>query len=525
SWPRSPRRTWSPAGWCRSTRRSAAGPAAAERSGHREPQTTRPLGGAETARLGRHGEVANPRHAGDRRVRPRPARPAGPPGGPPRRERLGLDHRGQQPAGPDPARRPGVLLVRAAGPVRRRDRRADAHRPVPGPPLLPAGPGPLRRDLLVGHHPRGAGRPLRRVRQRPGRLPAGDARLRGGAPGPARADLGRLAGQRRDRGEPGGVGRPGAGDRRGRRAPGHPRLETRAGALHPRVPDPARRPGPQPAGPDPRGARPRLAGLPLAPAPPAALAAARPADRRRRGAAGRRGGPRPGAPPARLRRRGHRAHPDRLHLPQRGARAVRRVRLGHLALAAAQRDRRHAAHRAEQAAARDARGAPLRPPPGAHPPWPAPALRRPRAVPGRRLVLTRRGRHLRSDDRALWRAVAENVLDAEGFTQASAETLLWLLLLRTPRATGSHARAEAVGIGAEARKVLADAGWGDDGGLPEAGRFQSALLHLTWLMETLGFARRGDLVAEEGCPDLSRSGQAFALTALHLSATAPPAAL
>ncbi|WP_017592804.1 hypothetical protein [Nocardiopsis potens] len=144
---------------------------------------------------------------------------------------------------------------------------------------------------------------------------------------------------------------------------------------------------------------------------------------------------------------------------------------------------------------------------------------------GRRLVLTRRGRHLRADDRALWRAVAENLLDADGFTQASAETLLGLLLLRTPRATGSHARAEAVGIGAEARKVLADAGWGDGGGPPEAGRFQSALLHLTWLMETLGFARSGDLVAEEGCPDLSRSGQAFALTALHLSATAPPASL
>ncbi|GAB3487757.1 hypothetical protein [Nocardiopsis coralliicola] len=144
---------------------------------------------------------------------------------------------------------------------------------------------------------------------------------------------------------------------------------------------------------------------------------------------------------------------------------------------------------------------------------------------GRRLVLTRRGRHLHGDDRALWRAVAEGVLDGDGFGQAAAETMLGLLLLRSPRATGSHARGERSGVGAETRRILCDAGWGVDGALPDGGRMQSALLQLTWLMDTLGFAPRAELADDDGRPELTPGGQLFALTALHTAATAPPAAL
>ncbi|MDA2808143.1 hypothetical protein [Nocardiopsis suaedae] len=146
---------------------------------------------------------------------------------------------------------------------------------------------------------------------------------------------------------------------------------------------------------------------------------------------------------------------------------------------------------------------------------------------GRRMVLTRRGRRLHGDGTELWRAVADSVLDSDGFAQAATETLLGLLLQRSPRATGSHARAERSDVMEEARQVLAEAGWGGDasGDSPDTAQVHAVLLQVTWLLETLGFVRRSDLVGGTGTPDLTRSGQAFALTAMHRSATAPSTSL
>lgn len=156
-------------------------------------------------------------------------------------------------------------------------------------------------------------------------------------------------------------------------------------------------------------------------------------------------------------------------------------------------------------------------------------LRTMRAVrrSGRRLVLTRRGRQLHGDTGALWRAVAEHVLDTDGFAQAATETLLGLLLSRSPRATGNHARAESTGIAEEARLILADAGWGSDTSCRDPGTQQvrSVLITVTWLLETLGFVVGGDLLDEGGSHHLTKAGQAFALTAMHLSATTPPTSI
>ncbi|GAB3449231.1 hypothetical protein GCM10027570_23540 [Streptomonospora sediminis] len=156
-------------------------------------------------------------------------------------------------------------------------------------------------------------------------------------------------------------------------------------------------------------------------------------------------------------------------------------------------------------------------------------LRTMRAVrrSGRRLVLTRRGRLLHNDTEALWRAVAESVLDTDGFAQAAIETLLGLLLSRSSRSTGSHARTTCTDIAEEARLVLADAGWGSDssGRLPDTQQVGSVLITVTWLLETLGFVVGGDLLGEGGHHQLTKAGHAFALTAMHLSATAPPTSL
>ncbi|PSK97336.1 hypothetical protein CLV63_10854 [Murinocardiopsis flavida] len=158
-------------------------------------------------------------------------------------------------------------------------------------------------------------------------------------------------------------------------------------------------------------------------------------------------------------------------------------------------------------------------------------LRTMRAVrrSGRRLVLTRRGRQLYASTDALWRAVGENVLNTDGFEQAAIETLLGLLLMRSPRSTGSHARAEAVetDIAEEARLVLADAGWehpsgGDE---PPTQQVRSVLLTVTWLLETLGCVVGGDLLSEGRSQRLTKVGRAFALTAIHLSATTPRASI
>ncbi|MBB4929859.1 hypothetical protein F4561_000679 [Lipingzhangella halophila] len=152
-------------------------------------------------------------------------------------------------------------------------------------------------------------------------------------------------------------------------------------------------------------------------------------------------------------------------------------------------------------------------------------LRTMRAVrrSGRRLVLTRRGRRLHGDTDALWRAVAEGVLDTDGFEQAAAETLLGLLLVRLPRPTGNHARDDDADITSDARLILADAGWAgadsDDG--PETQQLQSVLINATWLLETLGFIAGRDQAGEGGPQYLTKAGRAFALTATHLSATAP----
>ncbi|MFC4560490.1 hypothetical protein ACFO4E_01335 [Nocardiopsis mangrovi] len=155
-------------------------------------------------------------------------------------------------------------------------------------------------------------------------------------------------------------------------------------------------------------------------------------------------------------------------------------------------------------------------------------LRTMRAVrrSGRRLVLTRRGRQLHADTAALWRAVAEAALDTDGFAQATTETLLGLLLSRSPKATGSHARAEDTTIAEEARLVLAESGWGGDrpGRTPDTQQVRSVLITVTWLLETLGFVTGGDLLSG-GSHQLTKAGRSFALTAMHLSATTPPASL
>ncbi|MDA0563025.1 hypothetical protein LG943_01540 [Streptomonospora sp. S1-112] len=154
-------------------------------------------------------------------------------------------------------------------------------------------------------------------------------------------------------------------------------------------------------------------------------------------------------------------------------------------------------------------------------------LRTMRAVrrSGRRLVLTRRGRHLHADTEALWRAVAESVLDTDGFAQAATETLLGLLLSRSARSTGVHARKDEPDLAEEARLVLADSGWGHDGRLPDTQQVGSVLITVTWLLETLGFVVGGDLLGGGGRHRLTKAGHAFSLTAMHLSATTPPTSL
>ncbi|TQN32772.1 hypothetical protein FHX37_2755 [Haloactinospora alba] len=156
-------------------------------------------------------------------------------------------------------------------------------------------------------------------------------------------------------------------------------------------------------------------------------------------------------------------------------------------------------------------------------------LRTMRAVrhSGRRMVLTRRGRQLHGDTNALWRGLAESVLDTDGFAQAATETLLGLLLMRFPKATGSHARDEDVNIAEEARVVLAESGWTDDGNgsAPDTQHVRSVLITTTWLLETLGLVVGHDLLEGGGSYQLTKAGRAFALLAIHLSATAPAAAI
>ncbi|GLU46801.1 hypothetical protein [Nocardiopsis ansamitocini] len=156
-------------------------------------------------------------------------------------------------------------------------------------------------------------------------------------------------------------------------------------------------------------------------------------------------------------------------------------------------------------------------------------LRNMRAVrrSGRRLILTRRGRQLHDNTDELWRAVTESVLVTDGFEQAATETLLGLLLLRSPRSAGSPSRDENVDIAEEARLVLAKAGWEHDntGDSPETQQVRSVLITVTWLLETLGCIVGRDLLGEGRSKRLTKVGRAFALTAIHLSATTPRASL
>lgn len=144
---------------------------------------------------------------------------------------------------------------------------------------------------------------------------------------------------------------------------------------------------------------------------------------------------------------------------------------------------------------------------------------------GRRLILTRRGRQLRENTEELWRAVAESVLDTDGFEQAAVETLLGLHLLRSPRSLGSQVRQGSIDIAEEARLVLLDAGWRRDSTLegPEHTPVRSVLFTVTWLLETLGCVTGEDLLSEGH--RLTKVGRAFALTAIHLSATSPGASI
>ncbi|GAA3741321.1 hypothetical protein [Salinactinospora qingdaonensis] len=153
-------------------------------------------------------------------------------------------------------------------------------------------------------------------------------------------------------------------------------------------------------------------------------------------------------------------------------------------------------------------------------------LRDTRAVrrSGRELMLTRRGRQLHASTEALWQTVAEGMLHVDGFEQAATETLLGLLLLRSP---GNHSREGNVDVAEEARSILADSGWedGEAGTEPGTQRVRSVLLTVTWLLETLGCVVGHDLPGGGRSMRLTKVGRAFALTAIHLSATTPRASI
>ncbi|AAZ54527.1 hypothetical protein JCM3263A_05370 [Thermobifida fusca] len=156
-------------------------------------------------------------------------------------------------------------------------------------------------------------------------------------------------------------------------------------------------------------------------------------------------------------------------------------------------------------------------------------LRAMRAVrrSGRRLVLTRHGRQLHSDLNELWRAVAESVLATDGFEQAAIETLLGVLLLRSPQSASAPYGDADIDVADEACRLLIQSGWEDDviGGRPRTDQVRSVLISVVWLLEILGCITGPDLLGDGPTPQLTKVGRAFALTALHLSATAPAASL
>ncbi|WP_150239354.1 hypothetical protein [Nocardiopsis quinghaiensis] len=164
------------------------------------------------------------------------------------------------------------------------------------------------------------------------------------------------------------------------------------------------------------------------------------------------------------------------------------------------------------------------------------ALRGMRAVrrASRRLVLTRRGRQLREDPEALWQAATEALCRTGGLEQAAAETLLGMLLARTPQGTGSHARRGESDVEA-AERALTESGWVPVEPPVTAGRHAAShrrtaetasdqvralVMAVSWLLEALGLLTEDD---GAGRRELTVSGRAFAIACLHQSAVAPRA--
>ncbi|MDT0329168.1 hypothetical protein [Nocardiopsis lambiniae] len=153
---------------------------------------------------------------------------------------------------------------------------------------------------------------------------------------------------------------------------------------------------------------------------------------------------------------------------------------------------------------------------------------------GRRLVLTRRGRQLREDPEEMWRAATETLCRTGGLEQAAAETLLGMLLSRTPQGSGSHSRrGESDMITAE--RLLTDSGWAPPEPQGPAGRHAAAhrrtaeaasdqvramVMAVSWLLDALGLLTEDD---GDGHRELTGAGRAFALACLHKSAVAPRA--
>lgn len=151
---------------------------------------------------------------------------------------------------------------------------------------------------------------------------------------------------------------------------------------------------------------------------------------------------------------------------------------------------------------------------------------------GRRLVLTRRGRRLREAPEALWEAAAETLCRTGGLEQAAAETLLGLLLLRTPQGSGSHACRAEPDIEA-AERALTETGWKPVE--KPAGRHAAAhrrtaesaadqvramVMSTGWLLEALNLVTEEDTAGQR---ELTAPGRAFAVACLHKSAVAPRA--
>ncbi|MCK9870768.1 hypothetical protein MRI28_14165 [Nocardiopsis dassonvillei] len=164
------------------------------------------------------------------------------------------------------------------------------------------------------------------------------------------------------------------------------------------------------------------------------------------------------------------------------------------------------------------------------------ALRGMRAVrrSGRRLVLTRRGRQLREDPEALWQAATETLCRTGGLDQAAAETLLGMLLARTPQGSGSHARRGESDVEA-AERALTESGWVPAEPPAPSGRHAAShrrtaeaasdqvralVMAVSWLLETLGLLTDDD---GAGRRELTAPGRAFAIACLHQSAVAPRA--